>query len=398
MSTLSISDIDVKDKRVLCRVDFNVPLDGDVVTDNKRIEGALPTIKHIIENGGKCILMSHLGRPKGERNLKYSLKPACVELSKLLGIDVAFAEDCIDEQAETAANNLKSGEVLLLENLRFYAEEEKNDSEFSKKLARLGDIFVNDAFGTAHRAHASTDGVPRSFEVAASGFLIDKELEFLGDTVSSPKTPFVAIMGGAKVKDKIKVLNNLLPIVDKLIIGGGMTYTFFKAQGMEIGDSLLDSDSIDFAKEMLEKYADKILLPTDSLITNSLNFDEKTLGETKNHLKGDFPEGWEGVDIGAETIDKFSDVILNAKTVLWNGPMGVFEIEASSKGTMALAAKLAEATENGTISIIGGGDSAAAVKKGGLSSKMTHVSTGGGASLEFLEGKVLPGIAALSQK
>ncbi len=398
MSTLSLSDIDVKDKRVLCRVDFNVPLDGDVVTDNKRIEAALPTIKHIIEKGGKCILMSHLGRPKGEVNLKYSLRPACVELGRLLGAEVAFAENCIGAEAENAANNLKSGEVLLLENLRFHAEEEKNDSDFAKKLAGLGDVFVNDAFGTAHRAHASTDGAPRLFETAACGFLIDCELKFLGDSVSNPQSPFVAIMGGAKVKDKIKVLNNLLPIVDKLIIGGGMTYTFFKAQGLEIGDSLLDSDSIDFAKEMLEKYADKILLPSDSLITNGLNFDDKTLGETKIQVKGNFPEGWEGVDIGPETIKSFGDVILNAKTVLWNGPMGVFEIAESAKGTMALADKLAEATENGTTSIIGGGDSAAAVKKANLSSKMTHVSTGGGASLEFLEGKALPGIAALSTK
>jgi phosphoglycerate kinase len=398
MTTLSISDIDVKDKRVLCRVDFNVPLDGDVVTDNKRIEAALPTIKHIIENGGKCILMSHLGRPKGEKNLKYSLKPASVELSKLLGLTVAFAENCIGEEAENAANNLKGGDVLLLENLRFHPEEEKNDPEFSKKLAGLGDVFVNDAFGTAHRAHASTDGTPRLFKIAACGFLIDCELKFLGDTVSNPQSPFVAIMGGAKVKDKIKVLNNLLPIVDKLIIGGGMTYTFFKAQGLEIGDSLLDSGSIDFAKEMLDKYSDKILLPTDSLITNGLNFDDKTLGDTQFQAKGDFPAGWEGVDIGPETIKSFSEVIMNAKTVLWNGPMGVFEIEESAKGTMSLAHKLAEATENGTISIIGGGDSAAAVKKAGLASKMTHVSTGGGASLEFLEGKALPGIAALSTK
>ena len=398
MGTLSILDVDVKDKRVLCRVDFNVPLDGETVTDNKRITAALPTIQHIIDNGGKCILMSHLGRPKGERNLKYSLKPVSIELSKLLGKEVTFAEDCIGDNVSSAASSLKSGDVLLLENLRFHAEEEKNDPVFSNKLASLGDVFINDAFGTAHRAHASTDGVPKSFEVAASGFLMDKELKFLGETVSDPQKPFVAIMGGAKVKDKIKVLKNLLPIVDQLIIGGGMTYTFFKAQGLEIGDSLLDSDSIDFAKEMLEKYADKILLPTDSLITNGLNFDDKTLGETQMHAKGDFPEGWEGVDIGTETIKNFGDVILNAKTVLWNGPMGVFEIAASSKGTMALADKLAEATDKGAISIIGGGDSAAAVKKAGLSAKMTHVSTGGGASLEFLEGKELPGIAALSAK
>ena len=395
MNKLSVKEINFKGKKVLCRVDYNVPLDGETVTDNKRIVASLETIKHILAGGGRLILMSHLGRPDGKVDLAYSLKPVFTELCKLVDAKVSFASDCIGQEAQNKANQLKDGEVLLLENLRFYAEEEANDAKFSKALASLADLYVNDAFGTAHRAHASTVGVTQYFKINACGFLIQKELAFLGSAVESPERPFLAIMGGAKVKDKIPVLENLLPKVDRLIIGGGMAYTFFKAQGKTIGNSLLDAGNIEFAKKMLAQYPNKIVLPCDSLITDKLDFGNKTLGATKV-AKGNIPDGWEGVDIGPETIELFGNEVLKAKTILWNGPMGVFEISASAKGTMAVAEKMAEATGKGAKSIIGGGDSASAVKKAKLSSKMSHVSTGGGASLEFLEGKGLPGINALS--
>jgi phosphoglycerate kinase len=397
MNKLSIKDIQFEGKKVLCRVDYNVPLDGDTVTDNKRISASLPTLTHILGEGGKLILMSHLGRPKGEAKPEFSLAPVQKELQKLIPNTVHFASDCVGEDAEAKADALKNGEVLLLENLRYHKEEEANDPDFCKSLAKLGDLYVNDAFGTAHRAHASTEGVAKLFDLAACGFLIQKELEFLGSAVEDPERPFLAIMGGAKVKDKIPVLENLLPKVDKLIIGGGMSYTFFKAQGKSIGDSLLDEENVEFAKTMLEKYPDKIVLPCDSLTTDNLDFGGKTLGETAI-ANGNIPDGWEGVDIGPESIKAFGKEVLNAKTILWNGPMGVFEIDASSKGTLEVAHKLAQTTENGATSIIGGGDSAAAVKKAGLAEKMSHVSTGGGASLEFLEGKPLPGILALSPR
>lgn len=397
MNKLSVKDIDFKGKKVLCRVDYNVPLDGETVTDNKRIVASLETIKHILAGGGRLILMSHLGRPDGKVDLSFSLKPVFIELKKLLEkTNVSFASDCIGKEAQDKANQLKDGEVLLLENLRFYAEEEANDAKFSKSLASLADLYVNDAFGTAHRAHASTVGVTHFFKINACGLLIQKELAFLGSAVESPERPFLAIMGGAKVKDKIPVLENLLPKVDRLIIGGGMSYTFFKAQGKNIGNSLLDASNIEFAKKMLAQYPNKIVLPIDSLITDKLDFGNKTLGATK--VSKDIPDGWEGVDIGPESIELFGKEVLNAKTILWNGPMGVFEISASAKGTMAVAEKMAEATGKGAKSIIGGGDSASAVKKAKLSSKMSHVSTGGGASLEFLEGKGLPGINALTAK
>lgn len=395
MNKLSIKDLDFKGKKVLCRVDYNVPLDGDKVTDTKRIEASLETVNHILSQGGRLILMSHLGRPKGQVKPEFSMAPAYKALAELIDYPVTFSSDCIGSQAEEKSNALQDGQVLVLENLRFYAEEEGNDAEFSKKLAQLGDIYVNDAFGTAHRAHASTAGVTQYFDQCACGFLIQKELDFLGSAVNSPKRPFLAIMGGAKVKDKIPVLENLLPKVDRLIIGGGMTYTFLKAKGLTIGDSLLDADNIEFARKIMDQYSDKLVLPVDSFITSKLDFGTKTLGETKV-VSGNIPDGWEGVDIGPETIELFGKEVLAAKTILWNGPMGVFEIEASSKGTMSVAEKLAESTSNGACSIIGGGDSAAAVKKAGLAPKMSHVSTGGGASLEFLEGKELPGIAALS--
>lgn len=395
MSKLSVKDLDLKGKNVLCRVDYNVPLDGETVTDNKRITASLDTVNHILAAGGRLILMSHLGRPKGQVNPKYSLAPVQKELQGLIPNSVAFSSDCIGAEASEKAAALQDGEVLLLENLRFHSEEEGNDPEFAKSLASLADIYVNDAFGTAHRAHASTEGVTHHFEQSACGFLIKKELDFLGSAVEAPTRPFLAIMGGAKVKDKIPVLENLLPKVDRLIIGGGMSYTFFKAKGQAIGGSLLDADNIDFAKKMLDTYPDKIVLPVDSLITDKLDFDGKTLGQT-DVAEGDIPDGWEGVDIGPKSMELFSAEVLAAKTILWNGPMGVFEIADSSKGTFCIAEKLAESTSNGATSIIGGGDSAAAVKKAGLDSKMSHVSTGGGASLEFLEGKPLPGINALT--
>lgn len=395
MNKLSIKDLDFKGKKVLCRVDYNVPLDGDKVTDTKRIEASLETVNHILSQGGRLILMSHLGRPKGQVKPEFSMAPAYKALAELIDYPVSFSSDCIGAEAEEKANALQDGQVLVLENLRFYAEEEGNDANFSQNLAKLGDIYVNDAFGTAHRAHASTAGVTKYFDQCACGFLIQKELEFLGSAVNSPARPFLAIMGGAKVKDKIPVLENLLPKVDRLIIGGGMTYTFLKAKGLTIGDSLLDADNIEFAKKIMDQYADKLVLPVDSFITSKLDFGTKTLGETQV-VSGNIPDGWEGVDIGPETIELFGKEVLAAKTILWNGPMGVFEIEASSKGTMSVAEKLAESTSQGACSIIGGGDSAAAVKKAGLAPQMSHVSTGGGASLEFLEGKELPGIAALS--
>jgi phosphoglycerate kinase len=397
MNKLSIKDVNFKGKKVLCRVDYNVPLDGDTVTDNKRIVASLDTVKHILNDGGRLILMSHLGRPKGKANPAFSLSPVFKELSKLIDNKVSFASDCIGAEAVEKANALQDGEVLLLENLRFYAEEEANDSDFAKSLSSLGDIYVNDAFGAAHRAHASTAGVTKHIDVCACGLLIQKELDFLGAAISTPERPFLAIMGGAKVKDKIPVLKNLLPKVDRLIIGGGMSYTFFKAMGQDIGDSLLDEGNIEFAKEMLDKYPDKIVLPVDSLITDKLDFGSKTLGKTEI-ASGSIPDGWEGVDIGPKSIDLFGEEVLKSKTILWNGPMGVFEIEESAKGTMSVAHKLAESTANGATSIIGGGDSAAAVKIAGIADKMSHVSTGGGASLEFLEGKALPGIDSLSSK
>lgn len=395
MNKLSIKNLDIKGKKVLCRVDYNVPLDGDKVTDNKRIVASLETVNHILGQGGRLILMSHLGRPKGEVKPEYSLAPAYKALSELIDYPVSFSSTCVGSEAEEKANALQNGQVLVLENLRFHSEEESNDDNFSKQLSALGDVYVNDAFGTAHRAHASTAGVTKYFDQCACGFLINKELDFLGAAINNPERPFLAIMGGAKVKDKIPVLENLLPKVDRLIVGGGMTYTFLKAKGLTIGDSLLDEGNIEFAKEIMEKYPDKLVLAVDSLITNKLDFKTKSLGETKV-VSGDIPDGWEGVDIGPKTIELFGQEVLNAKTILWNGPMGVFEIAESAKGTMSVADKLAETTANGACSIIGGGDSAAAVKKANLDSKMSHVSTGGGASLEFLEGKDLPGLSALT--
>jgi len=395
MSKLTLNDIEVKDKKVLMRVDFNVPLDKEQqVTDDTRIVKALPSIKHILSQGGKLILMSHLGRPEGKIVEKMRLKPAGEVLSKLLKQEVKILKDCVGEEVEKAVNALNSGEVILLENLRFYKEETDNDPEFAKKLAKLGDIYVNDAFGAAHRAHASTEGAAKSFKIKVAGFLMEKEIEYLVGALESPKRPFVAILGGAKVSDKIKVITNLLAKVDTIIIGGGMAYTFLKAQGIPVGGSLLESDYIELAKDILNKAKDKgvqILLPKDHVVAAELSADVETKIVPFDGITPDM----KGLDIGPESVELFSQIIKEAKTVLWNGPMGVFEIALFAKGTFALAKALAESE---TLSIVGGGDSVSAVNKSGLSDKITHISTGGGASLELLEGKELPGLAILTDK
>lgn len=397
MKKLSIDNVDLKGKRVLVRVDFNVPFDENLkITDDIRITSALPTINKIMKEGGKTILMSHLGRPKGSPNPKYSLKPVAVRLGELLDCEVKFASDCIGDQVKAIVNSLKDGEVLLLENLRFHAEEEKNDPEFAAQLAELGDVYINDAFGSAHRAHASTEGVTKYIKINAAGYLMQKELDYLGSAVSNPERPFTAILGGSKISGKIDVIENLLPNVDYLLIGGGMAYTFYKAMGLEIGDSLLEAEKIDLAKEMLEKFKSskaKVILPKDVVVTKEFNND------SPSHVVeiDSIPSDEQGLDIGPKTIEEFGEIIRKSKTVLWNGPMGVFEFDNFAKGTDAIAQALADATADGAKTIIGGGDSAAAIKKAGLDDKVSHVSTGGGASLEFLEGKVLPGVAALNE-
>ena len=394
LNKMTIEDVQVKGKKVLVRCDFNVPLDADKnITDETRINAALPTIKYLLDNGAAVILCSHLGRPKGEFNMKYSLAPVAKRLSEKLGFEVKLAKDVIGPDAKKLAADVKPGEAVLLENVRFHAEEEKNDPAFAKELASMAELYVSDAFGTVHRAHASTAGVA-DYLPAVAGYLIGKELTFLGNAVENPVRPFVAILGGAKVKDKIGVITNLLEKVDTLIIGGGMAYTFSKAMGGEIGNSLLDEERVGLAKEMMETAKAKgvqFLLPVDTVIAN--DFDNPT--EIKTVEAGKIPEGWQGLDIGPKTIELFSDAVKNAKTVVWNGPMGVFEKPEFAKGTLAIATAMAE---SGTTTIIGGGDSAAAVTQMGLAPKMSHISTGGGASLEFLEGKVLPGVACLKDK
>ncbi len=395
MNKKTVRDIDVTGKKVLVRCDFNVPLDKETgkITDNRRIRAAIPTIEYLIDHNAKVILCSHLGRPKGEFNLKYSLKPVAEELSKLLGKEVKLAKDVIGEDAEKLTSEIKEGEVVLLENVRFHKEEEENNPEFAKKLASFAEIYVNDAFGTAHRAHASTAGVA-DYLPAVSGFLIEKELEFLGNALDNPERPFVAILGGAKVSDKIGVIENLLDKVDTLIIGGGMAYTFYKAQGHSIGTSICEEDKIDLANDILSKAKEKnveILLPID----NHVSAEYSNEAEDKYVESAEIPEGFMGLDIGPKTIELFKNAIKNAKTVVWNGPLGVTEFSKFEEGTKAIAEALAETQ---AVTVIGGGDSAAAVEKFGLADKMTHISTGGGASLEFLEGKVLPGIACLNNK
>ena len=391
----TVKDVDVRSKRVLVRVDYNVPLDAQGnVSDDKRITASLPTINYLLEQGARIILCSHLGRPKGEVKKEFSLAPVAKRLKELLpNVNIYFASDCIGEEAQQKAAALKDGEILLLENLRFHKEEEKNDPEFAKKLASLAEIYVSDAFGTVHRAHASTAGVA-AYLPAVAGFLIGKELSIMGGALENPERPFVAILGGAKVADKIGVITNLLNKCDTLLIGGGMAYTFFKAMGYEIGDSLLDAESIDLAKQLMETAKEKgvkLLLPVDTVVAKAFAADAEHMTVASNAI----PAGWQGLDIGEKTRELFAAEIKNAKTVIWNGPMGVFEFPAFAKGTEAVAKACAEC---GGTTIIGGGDSASAVKKLGYADKMTHISTGGGASLEFLEGKVLPGVAALNDK
>lgn len=394
MNKKMIQDVDVKGKRVLMRVDFNVPMnDQGEITDDKRITAALPSIQYLIEHGAKVILMSHFGRPKGQVVHSLRLDPVAKRLGELLGKAVIKVDDCIGPEVEAKVNEMQDGDVMLLENVRFYPEEEANDPEFAKKLAALGDLYVNDAFGAAHRAHASTEGVAK-YLPAVAGFLMEKELKFLGAAVNDPKRPFVAILGGAKVKDKIAVIESLLNKVDTLIIGGGMAYTFLKAKGYEIGKSLLDEERIDFCREIMqqaEAKGVKLLLPVDVVIANEFAAD----AEHKVVAADQIPADWEGLDIGPKTVELFSEAVKTAATVVWNGPMGVFEWEAFANGTNQIAKALAESD---AITIIGGGDSAAAVEQANLADKMTHVSTGGGASLEFLEGKELPGVAALNDK
>ncbi len=396
MNKLTIDNVQLNGKRVLVRVDFNVPLDENQnITDDKRITSALPTIKKIIKDGGKAILMSHLGRPKGEAKPEFSLKPVADKLSELLNQEVKFASDSVGADVEKLVAELNDGDVLLLENLRFHKAETDNGEEFAKALAAFGDIFVNDAFGTAHRAHASTEGVTKLIDTCVAGYLMQKELDFLHSAIAEPKRPFTAILGGAKITGKIDVIEKLLEKVDTLIIGGGMAYTFYKAQGFEIGTSLLDADKVELAKEMLVKFeASKVnvLLPVDVKIAK--DFDNNSPSEVVK--VSEMPADQMGLDIGPETIELFCNEIKKSKTVVWNGPMGVFEFSNFAAGTNEVANALVEATENGGITIVGGGDSAAAIKQAGLDDKVSHVSTGGGASLEFLEGKLLPGVEALT--
>lgn len=391
----TIEDINVAGKNILVRCDFNVPLDGERITDENRLLGALPTLKYLIENGGRLILTSHLGKPKGP-DAKFSLAPVAKRLSELLGKEVKFAADdtVVGDNAKKAVAEMKDGDVVLLENTRFRAEESKNGEEFSKELASLADIYVNDAFGSAHRAHSSTEGVTKYLDTAVAGFLINKELKFLGEAVNNPVRPFVAILGGAKVSDKINVINSLLDKVDTLIIGGGMAYTFLKSEGYTVGTSLLEEDKVDYAKEMIEKAKAKgvsLLLPIDNVVADKFSKDATPVVTEDQNIA----DGYMGLDIGPKTSKLYADAIKGAKTVVWNGPMGVFEFENFAKGTIKVAEAMAESDAT---TVIGGGDSAAAVNILGFGDKMTHISTGGGASLEFLEGKELPGIAALNDK
>lgn len=393
---LHVTDLDLAGKRVLTRLDFNVPLAPDgSVTDDTRVRRALPTIRHIVEAGGRAILASHLGRPKGEVVRSMSLKPAAALLSRLLEREVVVAPDCVGDTTEGMAARMGDGEVLLLENLRFHAGETKNESDFAKRLGRMGDVYVNDAFGTAHRAHASTVGVTEFFEQRAMGFLIETELSNLSKATDDPRPPYVAILGGAKVSDKIGVIDNLLPKVDELLIGGGMAFTFLAAQGKNVGNSLLEEDRIAVAEALLakaESLGKALVLPTDIVVADSVaeGAESKTVGVDS------IESGWHGVDVGPQTVDEFGRKVARAKTIVWNGPLGVFEIPAFAAGTLGVAQAVAASTDAGATSIVGGGDSAAAVVAAGLEGRVTHVSTGGGASLMFLEGKPLPAIEALS--
>ncbi len=398
MQTLTIDDVVLRGKKVLVRVDFNVPMTPELkVSDDKRIVESLPTIRKILNDGGCAILMSHLGRPKGKPNMEFTLQPVADHLGILLNMKIKFAKDCIGKAAQQEVSTLKPGECLLLENLRFHAEEEANDPAFAKELASLGDVFVNDAFGSAHRAHASTEGITKFVKPCVAGYLMRKEIEYLSKAVTNPARPYVAILGGAKISGKIDVIQNLMPKVDALVIGGGMAYTFFQAQGLEIGDSLVEQEKLSLARQILEDAKTKkmrLILPVDCVVADKLdnNAHRKVVPIAK------IPAGWRGLDVGPETVKVINMEVRRAKTIVWNGPMGVFEMPNFANGTLEVARLLAEATKAGATTIVGGGDSSAAVAQAGFESSMSHVSTGGGASLEFLEGKVLPGVAALDTR
>jgi len=398
MNTRTINDIDTRGKKVLVRVDFNVPMTADLkVADDNRMVGSLPTIRKILKDGGAVILMSHLGRPKGQPNHEFSLAPVAAHLGTLLGVPVKFARDCVGKATRQMVDELKPGEVLLLENLRFHVEEELNDANFAKELAGFGDIYVNDAFGSAHRAHASTEGVTKFLRPAVAGFLMEKEIDYLGRALANPARPYVAILGGAKISGKIDVIQNLIPKIDCLVIGGGMAFTFFQAQGLEIGDSMVEQEKLPLAKKILDEMSKRhlrVLLPVDCVIADRMDNDanRRVVPVAK------IPAGWRGLDIGPETVKLINIEIRRAKTVFWNGPMGVFEMPNFANGTLEVARLLADVTKTGATTIVGGGDSAAAVAQAGFEDQVSHVSTGGGASLEFLEGKILPGVAALDAR
>jgi phosphoglycerate kinase len=395
MNKMTVRDLDLNDKRVLVRADFNVPIEKGQITDDTRIRAAMPTVQYILQQHPKAvILMSHLGRPKGGADPKYSLAPIAPALAALLGKEVRFAEDCVGEAAEMAVANLPAGGVLLLENTRFHAGEEKNDREIARQMAKLGDVYVNDAFGSAHRAHSSTEGVAR-FLPAVAGLLMEKEIDYLSNALESPNHPFIAILGGAKVSDKIKVIEALLRKVDRLLIGGGMANTFFKAKGFAVGNSLVEDDAVQTAQHLIETGGAKLVLPVDGVIGDS--FSNEANRQTIPVEQG-VPDGWAIYDVGPVTAEGFKQQMQGAKTIVWNGPMGVFEMHNFATGTFAVAKLLAQATGNGAVTIIGGGDSAAAVEQAGVADQITHISTGGGASLEMLEGKALPGVVALKDK
>jgi phosphoglycerate kinase len=398
VAKLGLADLDLTGKKVLVRVDFNVPLDDQGnIADDRRIRASLPTIKKILAMGGTPILMSHLGRPKGKPDAKYGMRPVADRLTAYIDAPIKFARDCVGEQARMIADNLRPGEVLLLENLRFHPEEEANDAGFARTLAGYADVYVNDAFGTAHRAHASTEAVTRFLPQAAAGLLMEKELRYLGDALESPQRPFIAILGGAKIAGKIDVIERLFTKVDALLVGGGMAYTFYAAIGLEVGKSLVDRERIDVAAKLVRDAKARnfaLILPQDTLVTTAI----ENGAPSREVLVTDIPDDWMGVDIGTKTMADFGARIAQARTVLWNGPMGVFEIPAFRRGTEAVARALVAATGRGAVTVVGGGDSAAAMEQLGLADKVSHVSTGGGASLEFLEGRVLPGVAALTDK